>query len=71
MSTYEPLWRLMRHAYDQRTPEIDDQTEDRLGYAAEIRAIADALYQSWLPHWGEESVRAWFLEEADKAEAGE
>jgi len=33
----------MRRAYDQRVPAIDDQMEDRLGYAAEIRAVADWL----------------------------
>jgi len=40
---------------------------DRLGYAAELRAIADALPEEFYDAGG---VREWLREEADRAEAG-
>jgi hypothetical protein len=49
----QPLWRVMRHAYDQSSvptaliessdPETGDCLTDRYGYAAELRAIADRV----------------------------
>jgi hypothetical protein len=38
------------------------------GYAAELRAIADAIPEEF---YGAGGVRRWLLEEADRAEAGE
>ena len=49
----QPLWRVMRHSYDQSSvptaliessdPETGDCLTDRYGYAAELRAIADRV----------------------------
>ena len=77
-----PLWEVMRHAYDQRSPESDDRTDDRLGYAAEIRALADWLVpeekppgvynsSSYTAFRTREGLRHRLLAEADRAEAVE
>jgi hypothetical protein len=61
----EPLWQIMKDAYMVPPPTA---TEEQC-YAAEMRAIADAMVMA-LPNWGEgeEDVRNWLLSEADRAE---
>ena len=73
-----PLWKVMRHAYDQRSPQADDQMDDQLGYAAELRAIANWI-EKRAAFGPEESISllmpmVWriagmLLDEADRAEA--
>lgn len=71
-----PLWRLIMKAYDEssvpdkllESSDGYDCLTDRYGYAAELRAIADAIPEE-LNSAG--SVGRWLLDEADRAEAGE
>jgi len=78
MSTSEPLWQLMEAAFlAGRKPG----NCDRLGYAAELRVIADWLVpeEAWLgtdetcyAHFSERRrMRQRLLAEADRAEQGE
>jgi len=69
MTTPEPLWRAMDLAYDRSVaPDGEPMWESYHGYAAELRAIADAIPEEF---YGAGGVRRWLLEEADRAEAGE
>ena len=66
-----PLWQVMRDAFCDAPGSAE-------GYAAELRAIADALEnnQSFLVDGYNlspegKAIAAWLLTEADRAEAGE
>jgi hypothetical protein len=78
-----PLWQAMQYAYAKWVKErTANQADDRYGYAAELRAIADWLVpeepmiveggrsyeQAWLVS-ERERLRRLLLDEADKAEA--
>jgi hypothetical protein len=86
-----PLWEVMRDAYDTSSvpadlveacdPQTGDWLTDRYGYAAELRAIADAVVPEE-PHIPSEitavilraqrqRVRARLLAEAGRAEKGD
>jgi hypothetical protein len=75
-----PLWKAMYRAYDMsivpdtlaNSSSQDDSIYDRYGYAAELRAIADAirdnddLYDS-----SAVDVALWLREQANRAEVSE
>jgi hypothetical protein len=70
-----PLWQAMQYAYAKWVKErTANQADDRYGYAAELRAIAEAISNELATHIvGDDPVMevvAWLLAEADKAEAG-
>lgn len=68
----QPLWKVLRDAYDQSDNGIEDDWNVCLGYAAELRAIADAMvlvFDPWLQEHSD--VADWLCAEADRAEAGE
>jgi hypothetical protein len=66
-----PLWWIMQGAYfEGRKPGHCD----RLGYAAELRAIADAAEKRWAYIYEKallNEIVAWLRDEADRAEAGD
>lgn len=74
----QPLWKVMRHAYDQSSVpsyllnSTDSQTgdclTDRYGYAAELRAIADDADAQFDDYAPAHKVIAWLRAEADRAE---
>lgn len=65
-----PLWKVMTDAYDRAPiPPAGDAWDDldRHFMAAEIRAVADAIPEEI---YGANGVKAWLLEEANRAERG-
>ena len=66
-----PLWELMCKAYMDAPVGHDAESTENLGYAAELRAVADYLRASGVIKCSDSSVLALLEREADRAEAGE
>ena len=70
-----PLWELMCKAYMDAPVGHDAESTENLGYAAELRAVAEAmrlrLSREVISPGTLEQIAAWVEQEADRAEAGE
>lgn len=68
MSDPKPLWEVMRQAF---LAGLSPGLADRFGFAAELRAIADAASLEFSRIDEACEVIEWLRTEADRAEAGE
>lgn len=59
----KPLWKVMHRAHNDVGDPFGNAV--RSAYAAEIRAVADAIPEQL---YGASGVKAWLLQEADRAE---